>query len=291
MAAALAIAPERLAIPYQVHSPDVVAISAPFPPDARPRCDALVTATPGLGLGVTGADCGMILFADPEARVDRRRARRLERRAHRRDRSDGRGDGAARGAAPSACSAALGPCIAQASYEVGPEFVAAFAAGDNASSARFFMPSRNAERAMFDLHAYIAERARARRRRPLRGSRPRHLRRRSALLQLSPRHPPQGARLRPAGGGDRAGLSAARLRRRLTARAAAAPPVPSARRPHHLPAARSSQARRERTVHAGRERWRGASRVSGFITAGSCWRSPSRPLRRRPPARWPCPAC
>ena len=52
-----------------MHSPDVVAIDAPFAPDARPRCDGLVTATPGVALGVTGADCGMILFADPEARV------------------------------------------------------------------------------------------------------------------------------------------------------------------------------------------------------------------------------
>ncbi len=108
--------------------------------EARPRCDALVTATPGLGLGVTGADCGMILFADPEARVVGGGARRLEGRARRRDRGDGRGDGAARRADPSAIGAALGPCIAQGSYEVGPEFVAAFAAAD-ADSERFFAPS------------------------------------------------------------------------------------------------------------------------------------------------------
>ena len=56
---------ERLLVPYQVHSPDVIAVSEPWAPDARPRCDGIVTATPGLALGVTGADCGMILFADP----------------------------------------------------------------------------------------------------------------------------------------------------------------------------------------------------------------------------------
>ena len=60
MAAALGLAPDRLLIPYLVHSPDAVAIAAPFAPEARPRCDALVTATPGLGLGVTGADCGVL---------------------------------------------------------------------------------------------------------------------------------------------------------------------------------------------------------------------------------------
>ena len=44
------------------------------------------------------------------------------------------------------------------SYEVGPEFVAAFAdAGDD--TARYFTPSRRAGRSMFDLKAYIAERA------------------------------------------------------------------------------------------------------------------------------------
>ena len=56
-------------MPFQIHSPDAIAITELWPPDARPRCDALVTATPGLALGVTGADCGMILFADQRARV------------------------------------------------------------------------------------------------------------------------------------------------------------------------------------------------------------------------------
>ena len=61
MAAALGLPADRLAVPYQVHSPDAIAISAHWAPDARPRCDGIVTATPGLALGVTGADCGMIL--------------------------------------------------------------------------------------------------------------------------------------------------------------------------------------------------------------------------------------
>ena len=66
------------------------------------------------------------------------------------------------GAKRSDIVAALGPCIAQASYEVGPELVAAFvAAGEDAS--RYFAPSRKAGRSMFDLNAFIAERARARR--------------------------------------------------------------------------------------------------------------------------------
>ena len=157
MAAAIKVAPERLAIPYQVHSPDALAITAPFPREARPRCDALVTAAPGLGLGVTGADCGMILFADAEARVIG------AAHAGWKGALGGVVEAtvaamAALGARVDRIAAALGPCIAQPSYEVGPEFVAAFEAGD-ASSDRFFTRSINAGRSLFDLHGYIADRA------------------------------------------------------------------------------------------------------------------------------------
>ncbi len=157
MAAALGVAPERLAVPYQVHSPDAVVISEHWAPDARPRCDGIVTKTPGLALGVTGADCGMILFADAQARVVgaahagwkgaltgivEATVAAMERLGARRD----------------AIAAALGPCIARASYEVGPEFVAAFeGAGEDAK--RFFVASRKAGHSMFDLNGYIAERA------------------------------------------------------------------------------------------------------------------------------------
>jgi polyphenol oxidase len=157
MAGALGLAADRLAVPYQVHSPDAVAISDHWAPDARPRCDGVVTATSGLALGVTGADCGMILFADPLARivgaahagwkgaltgVVEATVAAMERLGAR------RGD----------VVAALGPCIAQASYEVGPEFVATFAEAGEAPG-RFFAPSSRAGHAMFDLKAYIAERA------------------------------------------------------------------------------------------------------------------------------------
>jgi polyphenol oxidase len=157
IAAALGAAPDRLAVPFQVHSPDAVAITELWQPGARPRCDALVTATPGLALGVTGADCGMILFADQVARVIgaahagwkgaltgvvEATVEAMERLGARR----------------SDIVAALGPCIGRNSYEVGPEFVAAFdGAGDD--TARYFAPSLRAGHSMFDLNAYIAERA------------------------------------------------------------------------------------------------------------------------------------
>ena len=50
------------------------------------------------------------------------------------------------------------PCIGPKSYEVGPEFVAAFAnAGEDI--ARYFTPSHRDGHSMFNLNAYIAERA------------------------------------------------------------------------------------------------------------------------------------
>ncbi len=156
IAIAIGVAPERLAVPYQVHSPDAAAIAEPWAPGARRRCDALATATPGLALGVTGADCGMILFADARARV--------VGAAH------AGWKGALAGVIESTVAAmerlgarrgeivgALGPCIARASYEVGPEFVATFAAAGE-DIPQFFAPSGKAGHSMFDLNAYIAER-------------------------------------------------------------------------------------------------------------------------------------
>lgn len=157
VAAAVGVAPERLSVPFLIHSPDAIAISAPVPPNARPRCDALVTATPGLALGVTGADCGMILFADQRARVIGA--------AHAGWKGALTGVVEATvaamervGARRADVVAALGPCIAHESYEVGPEFVAAFAAGED-DTGRYFTPSRRAGHSMFNLNAYIAERA------------------------------------------------------------------------------------------------------------------------------------
>jgi polyphenol oxidase len=157
IAAALGAAPERLAVPFQIHSPDAVAISAPIVPSARPRCDALVTATSGLALGVTGADCGMILFADQRARViGATHAGWKGALAGVVEATVTAMEGL--GARRSDVVAALGPCIGPRSYEVGTEFVAAFAdAGED--TARYFAPSRRDGHSMFNLNAYIAERA------------------------------------------------------------------------------------------------------------------------------------
>ena len=64
MAAVLGVAPDRLLTAYQIHSPDVVVIERPWRPHERPRADAIVTASPGLAIGVTTADCAPVLFAE-----------------------------------------------------------------------------------------------------------------------------------------------------------------------------------------------------------------------------------
>lgn len=156
MAAALGVEPHRLLTAYQIHSPHVVVAEAPWPTDARPHADAIVTRLRALAIGVTTADCGPILLADPQAGVIGA--------AH----AGWRGAlggvieatvaamvrlGAARGH----IRAAIGPMIRQSNYEVGPDLVARFAAED-AASQRFFTAAAREAHAMFDLGRYVAAR-------------------------------------------------------------------------------------------------------------------------------------
>jgi YfiH family protein len=153
MAGVLTIGPERLLSLYQVHSPDVVIAEGPWQGE-RPKADAMVTRVPGLGLGVSTADCGPILFADGEAGV--------VGAAHAGWKGAFGGIIEATlaameglGARRRAITAVLGPTIGPNAYEVGPEFVARFVAAD-AGFARFFRPSPRDGHAMFDLPAFIA---------------------------------------------------------------------------------------------------------------------------------------
>ena len=52
MAAALGVPPAGLVSVHQVHSPDVVTVEAPWPPDARPKADGMATRVPGLALAI-----------------------------------------------------------------------------------------------------------------------------------------------------------------------------------------------------------------------------------------------
>lgn len=148
----------RLAAPHQVHSPDVVTVTAAWDDSAegRPVADAVVTATPVIVLGIVTADCGPILFADPQAGV--------VGAAHAgwRGAVEGVLDNTiaameALGAQRSRIAAVLGPTIAQPSYEVDAPFRARFAAED----AGFFAeaPARGGvARWHFDLPGFITAR-------------------------------------------------------------------------------------------------------------------------------------
>jgi YfiH family protein len=156
IAAAVGADISHFATVHQVHSPDVVVATAAWDAAARPRADALVTATPGLAIAVTTADCGPVLFADPLARVIGA--------AHAGWRGALGGVVEATvaamerlGAARGRIVAAIGPLIRQPSYEVGAEFAARFSAADP-GYARFFIPAARAGHLMFDLGGFIAAR-------------------------------------------------------------------------------------------------------------------------------------
>lgn len=145
----------RLVSVFQVHSPDCITVSVPWANDRRPQADALVTARPGLLLGVVTADCAPVLLADRVAGVIG------AAHAGWKGALAGVTDNAiaameALGARRSRITAAVGPCIAQASYEVDQGFVDRFCAADR-NSARFFADGA-AGHAQFDLEGYVAAR-------------------------------------------------------------------------------------------------------------------------------------
>ncbi len=150
--------PENLATMHQVHSADVAMIG-PDHDGTRQRGDAMVTKTPGMILGVLAADCGPVLFADPQNRI--------VGAAHAgwKGAFDGvleatinamTGLGADRGS----IVACLGPSISRHHYEVGPEFIERFVTRDT-GYARYFDPSEKAGHAMFDLPAFTCDRLQA----------------------------------------------------------------------------------------------------------------------------------
>jgi YfiH family protein len=144
----------RLVTVHQIHSNYVVE-AGEWPDDNRPHADALVTDKPGVLLGILTADCAPVLFADAEAGVigaahsgwrgavvgvNEATVAAMETLGARRER----------------IAAAIGPAIAQRSYEVDQAFKALLVSyyGDNE---RFFSEGP-AGRPHFDLEGYIVSR-------------------------------------------------------------------------------------------------------------------------------------
>lgn len=152
-----AVAPgARLVTVYQVHSPDCVTLGDQgWSEEERPHADAIVTNRPGVVLGILTADCAPVLLADREAGI--------VGAAH----AGWKGAVAgvtdrtveamvALGARAERIAAAVGPCIAQRSYEVDEGFLTRFC-GDHADNSRFFAAGREGHW-QFDLEGYVAAR-------------------------------------------------------------------------------------------------------------------------------------
>ena len=156
IAAHVGVAPERLYSVTQTHSTDVVTITSPEDFKARTKADAMVTNAKGIALGVLTADCAPVLFQDAEAGV--------VGAAHAGWRGAFGGVLEATVAAMQALgardiTAAVGPCISQRNYEVGPEFFETFA-DENSDYARFFVNAPQ-EKYLFDLPSFALHRLRA----------------------------------------------------------------------------------------------------------------------------------
>ncbi len=147
---------ERLLTSYQEHSNRVAVVEGPRGPEAAPRVDALVTRAAGLALGILTADCAPVLLADAQARV--------VGAAHAGWRGALGGVLEAvveamekLGAKPKSIVAGIGPCIAQRSYEVGPEFPGPMLE-QSADNHDFFCPAPRQGHLLFDLKGYVARR-------------------------------------------------------------------------------------------------------------------------------------
>ena len=147
---------DSLITAHQVHSATAVVAADAWSLDERPRADAIVTAERGLAVAVLTADCAPVLFADPEAGivaaahagwrgalggVIEATLATMEKLGGRRER----------------VHVAVGPCIGQAAYQVGPEFEQEFLSQDSAST-RFFSRPAPAARPHFDLAGYTQHR-------------------------------------------------------------------------------------------------------------------------------------
>ncbi len=162
--ATAALAPQstgRLISLSQIHS----AIVQVLPPQdggaaQSPQGDAMVTAVPGLALGILTADCAPVLLADPQAKVigaahagwkgalGQETGGVLEAALDAMEKL---------GAVRNRIRAVIGPCISQDNYEVGWEFRDRFLERGLAQC-RFFVPSNKEGHYRFDLPGYVSHR-------------------------------------------------------------------------------------------------------------------------------------
>jgi len=152
---------DQLISNHQIHSAKAITITRPLS-GQRVKADGMVTREPGIALSALGADCGPILFFDPDVKVI--------------GACHAGWGGALKGiigstveamikldARVESIKAVLGPCISQENYEVGPDFRDMFVAEDERYDRFFklgpFKDSGN-RRPHFDLKRFILFRLR-----------------------------------------------------------------------------------------------------------------------------------
>lgn len=149
----------KLALCRQVRENRVVTVSTLWSNEDRPEADAMVTSCRGLALGILTADCAPVLFVDEVAHVIGAAHAGWQ----------GAITGIVQntvkemknlGAKVERIRAAIGPCIWQDSYEVGPEFQIPFLHQDP-SNEQFFKSSAKRGHFMFDLPAYVLAQVKA----------------------------------------------------------------------------------------------------------------------------------
>jgi YfiH family protein len=159
VARSLATDPACLVGLTQVHGAGVITVTEPWEAGQGGKADAMVTDRAGIALGIVTADCAPVLFVDA--------GRNIVGAAH----AGWRGAVAgvleatvaamgALGAPPGSIAAAIGPCISQVSYEVGPD-MRDIVLARSVDDAGFFAPGVRPDRWQFDLAGYCAARLRA----------------------------------------------------------------------------------------------------------------------------------
>jgi len=156
IAGILGAAPSNLLTAYQKHTNNAVVAEKPWAKNKIPEADAIVTAVPGLAIGVLTADCAPVLFCDPHARI--------VGAAHAGWRGALSGIVEATvdamtglGAKPERIRAVVGPTISQGAYEVGQDYMERIIA-EEPDSTDFFMTDEGSGEPHFDLPGYVAER-------------------------------------------------------------------------------------------------------------------------------------
>lgn len=149
----LSVEESCLVTAYQQHTADAVIAETPWPHDDAPIADAIVTRAPNLAVGILTADCVPVLFAD--------NANGVVAAAHAgwKGALTGILEATIRsmeslGAERGYIKAAVGPSIAQPSYEVGPEFHERFIT-ERADFAQFFESAEKSGHWMFDLPGFV----------------------------------------------------------------------------------------------------------------------------------------